>query len=67
MSVRKPLNRPRDGGISWATASAGDTYRKNPTRNICQVKDMKLCFHRKKPIVSGFLRLETNLTNTHRS
>ena len=46
MSVRKPSNRPRGGGISWATASAGDAFRKNPTRNICQVEDNKLCFYR---------------------
>ena len=26
MSVRKPSNRPRDGGISWATASSGDAF-----------------------------------------
>ena len=44
MSVRKPYNRPRDGGISWATASAGDTYCKNPTRNICQVEDNEIVF-----------------------
>ena len=63
MSVRKSYKRPRDGGISWATASTGDTYRKNPTRNICQVEDNEIVF----PIISGVLRLETNLTNTQRS
>ena len=26
MSVRKPSNRPRDEGISWATASEGDAF-----------------------------------------
>ena len=44
MSVRKPSNRPRDGGISWATASAGDAFCKNPTRNICQVEDNEIVF-----------------------
>ena len=44
MSVRNPYNRPRGGGISWATVSAGDTYRKNPTRNVCQVEDNEIVF-----------------------
>ena len=44
MSVRKPFNRPRGGGISWSTVSLGDTYRKNPTRNVCQVEDNESVF-----------------------
>ena len=67
MSVRKPSNRPRDGGISWATASAGDAFARTLLGISVKYKTMKLCFYRKIPIVSGFLRLETNLTNTHRS
>ena len=39
MSVRKPANRPRDGGIPRVTISVGGTFCKDPTRNVCQVED----------------------------
>ena len=39
MSVRKLYNIPRDGGTSLVTVSAGGTFRKNPSRKVCQLED----------------------------